>query len=202
MTWHIIAVIILGMGSANERQCYNVTSSLIGWAHTWNDYYIGARASTATIMTEYGSHISSDGLLSSFSGTLYHQGHKHGGNHTLIVHVPVKQPWRFGVNESHESTENGYMADAKNQCYSSLRHIHYSDVIMGSMASQITSLTIVYSIVYSGADQRKHQSSASLAFVRGIHRWPVNSPHKWPVTRKMFPFDDVIMEYVAWWSLW
>ena len=38
-----------------------------------------------------------------------------------------------------------------------------------------------------------HQSSASLAFVRGIHRWPVNSPHKLPVTRKMFPFDDVIM---------
>ena len=64
---------------------------------------------------------------------------------------------------------------------------------MGTMASQITSLTIVYSTVYSGADQRKHQSSASLAFVRGIHRWPVNSPHKWPVTRKMFPFDDVIM---------
>ena len=44
------------------------------------------------------------------------------------------------------------------------------------------------------ADQRKHQSSASLAFVPGIHRWPVNSPHKWPVTRKMFPFDDVIMQ--------
>ena len=44
-----------------------------------------------------------------------------------------------------------------------------------------------------GADQKKHQSSASLAFVRGIHRWPVNSPHKGPVTRKMFPFGDVIM---------
>ena len=47
---------------------------------------------------------------------------------------------------------------------------------------------------YSGADQRKHQSTASLAFVRGIHRWPVNSPHKWPVKRKMFSFDDVIMQ--------
>ena len=44
-----------------------------------------------------------------------------------------------------------------------------------------------------GADQRKHQSPVSLAFVRGIHRWPVNSPDKGPVTRKMFPFDDVIM---------
>ena len=58
--------------------------------------------------------------------------------------------------------------------------------------TRITSLTIVYSTVYLNADQRKHQSSASLAFVRGIHRGPVNSPHKWPVTRKMFPFDDVI----------
>ena len=60
---------------------------------------------------------------------------------------------------------------------------------MGAIASQITSLTIVYSTVYSGADKRKHQSSASLAFVRGIHRGPVNSPHKWPVARKMFPLD-------------
>ena len=64
---------------------------------------------------------------------------------------------------------------------------------MGSMASQITSLTIVYSAVYLGADQRKHQSSASLAFVWGIHQGLVNSPHIWPITRKMFPFDDVIM---------
>ena len=64
---------------------------------------------------------------------------------------------------------------------------------MGAIASQISSLTIVYSIVYSGPDQRKHQSSASLAFVRGIHRGPVNSPHKGPVTRKMFPLDDVII---------
>ena len=71
--------------------------------------------------------------------------------------------------------------------------IHYGDVIMGTMASQTTSLTIVYSTVYSSADQRKQQRSASLAFVRGIHRGPVNSPHKWPVTRKMYSFDDVII---------
>ena len=70
---------------------------------------------------------------------------------------------------------------------------HYCDVIMSQTASQITSLTIVCLIVYSGTDQRKHQSSASLAFVRRIHRRPVNSPLKWPVTRKMFPFDDAIM---------
>ena len=68
---------------------------------------------------------------------------------------------------------------------------------MGAMASQITSLTLVNSTVYSDADQRKHQSSASLAFVRGIHRGPVNSPHKAPVTRKIFPFDDVITCYMC-----
>ena len=74
---------------------------------------------------------------------------------------------------------------------------HYNDVTMSVIASQITSLGIVYSIVYSGADQRKHQSSAALAFVRRIHRGPVNSPHKRPVTRKMFPFHDVIMLFLV-----
>ena len=64
---------------------------------------------------------------------------------------------------------------------------------MTTMTSQITSLTVVYSTVYSRPRSKKHQSSASLAFVWGIHRGPVNSPHKWPVTRKMLPFDDVIM---------
>ena len=65
--------------------------------------------------------------------------------------------------------------------------MHYGDVIMIAMVSQINSLPIVYSTVYWGADQRKHQSSVSLA------PGPVNSTHKGPVTRKMFPFDDVIM---------
>ena len=46
-------------------------------------------------------------------------------------------------------------------------------------------------------DQRKHQSPVSLAFVPGIHRRPVNSPHKWPVTRKMLPFDDVFMILIS-----
>ena len=73
-------------------------------------------------------------------------------------------------NDWHDTTANSY---------------HYDDVIMGAMAYQITSLMIVYSTVYSDTDQRKHQSSSS--------RGPVNSPHKWPVTRKMPPFDDVIM---------
>ena len=70
---------------------------------------------------------------------------------------------------------------------------HYSDVIMGAIASQITGITIVYFTVCSGADQRKRQSFVSLTFMRGIHRWPVNSLHKGPVTWNMFPFDDVAM---------
>ena len=83
------------------------------------------------------------------------------------------------------------------------RYCHYSDVKMSAMASQTTSLTIVYSTVNSGADQRKHQSPA---FVRRIHRWPVNSPDKGPVTQKMFPlmtssyFADVVAVVPTIWS--
>ena len=80
-------------------------------------------------------------------------------------------------------------------CWHTSILLHYCDVTMGAMVSQATSFTIVYSTVYSGADQMKHQSSAPLAFVWGIHRWPVNSPEKWPVTQKLFPFDDAIMKY-------
>ena len=79
---------------------------------------------------------------------------------------------------------------------STIQIVRYNDVIMSAMASQIISFPIVFLSVYTGADQRKHQSSASLAFVGGFHRWPVNSPHKGPVTRKMFPFDDGIMEHI------
>ena len=71
---------------------------------------------------------------------------------------------------------------------------YHNDVIMNEMASQITSLTIVYWTVVSDADPRTYQSSALLAFMRGIHQVPLNSPHKWPVTRKIFPSDDVIMD--------
>ena len=66
---------------------------------------------------------------------------------------------------------------------------------MDAITSQITNHATVFSIVYSGADQGKHQSSVSLDFVQGIHRRPVNFPHKGPVTRKMVPFDDIIMSY-------
>ena len=93
-----------------------------------------------------------------------------------------------------DSTSKSRMACLYVQGRGSLfKDSHYCDAIMGTVASQVTSLTIVYTTVYSDADQSKHQSSASLAFLWGIHRGPVNSPHKVPVTRKMFPFDDVIM---------
>ena len=65
--------------------------------------------------------------------------------------------------------------------------------VWGEITDAFLNYTIVYTTVYSGADQRKHQSSDSLALVWGIHRSPVNSPHKEPVTRIMFPFDGVIM---------
>ena len=69
---------------------------------------------------------------------------------------------------------------------------------MGAMASQITGLTIVYSSVYSGADLKKNLKGQSVTgLCEGIHRWLVKSPHKGPVTRKRFPFDDIIT-YKLW----
>ena len=75
---------------------------------------------------------------------------------------------------------------------------HYCDVIMAwwrlkPPASRLFSQPSIQAHKEK-KDQRNLQSSASLAFVWGIHRLPVNSRHKWPVTRKMFPFDDVIMK--------
>ena len=80
------------------------------------------------------------------------------------------------------------------QCWPGLLTVHYNDVIMSAVTSQITSVSIICSAVGSDADQRKHQSSASLAFVWGIHWWPMNFSYKRAVTRKMFPFDHVIMK--------
>ena len=100
-----------------------------------------------------------------------------------VYALVIKQWWFISPTD----TGIARLASVK---WSLLTVSHYSDVITGTMASQITSLTIVYSTVQSGTHQRKRQSSASLAFVWGIHR----SPHKRPVMRKMFPFDDVIIK--------
>ena len=115
--------------------------------------------------------------------------------------MPWRSLWRH-CKASHGTGDRALsepmMTQFTNPTYDHLATLimHYIDVIMSAMASQITSLTIVYSTVYSGADQ-KQKSFASLAFVRGIHRWPVGSPHKGPVTRKMFPFDDVITDNIG-----
>ena len=117
---------------------------------------------------------------------------------TLIWYMLIKSFYVKEKNIPHSQHHSCWWTGAKNQGIKShgIGIVHYDDVIMGAMASQITSLTVVYSTVYSDADQRKHLSSASLAFVRGIPSGPVNSPHKRPVTRKMFPFSDVIMVFV------
>ena len=78
------------------------------------------------------------------------------------------------------------------QCSDIYTH-HFSAVIMRAMTSQVIGASIVYSDFCPGAYQRKLQSFTSLDFVTGIHRWPMNSPRQGPVTRKMFPFDDIIM---------
>ena len=85
------------------------------------------------------------------------------------------------------------------KCYSMWEKApdHYRDVTMSLMASQITSILTVCKAVCSGANQNKHQSFASLAFARGIHRWPEFSRNKGPVTRKMFSSDNAIMTVIT-----
>ena len=105
-----------------------------------------------------------------------------------------QQPWywlcEIGKSWSSTRKDSNYLYHINVEDW----HKHYNDIIMSMMVSQITSLVMVYSSVYSGADQRTHQSFASVAFVQGIHQWPVNSPHKGPVMRKMFSSDHFIMK--------
>ena len=107
------------------------------------------------------------------------------------------QPLWSGLNILRLSTTKTYGCIPYTQCIIVLfvdnRGTHYFggnhsiDVIMSGMASQITGVSSVCSNVCSAVDQRKHQCSASLAFVTRIHRWSVR--------REMFPFDDVIMTW-------
>ena len=98
-----------------------------------------------------------------------------------LIWLPIGRGHQFCQNESY---------------YEAIAWAHYNDVKMSTLASQITCLTIVYSTVYSRVDQWKYLSPVSLDFVGGIHRRPVNSPHKGSVTRKMLPLYDVIMAEV------
>ena len=140
--------------------------------------------------------------------------HEHCLHNVFILHGRVIRmcPWRTGNHETVDmniaSIMYSYSMDVldaiggdrinvgggKHSIFPEICTEHDSYVIMSAIASQITGVSSVSSAVCSGADRRKHQCSASLAFVRGIHRSPVNSPHKGPVTRKLFLFDDVIMD--------
>ena len=133
---------------------------------------------------ESGSGSGNPGFIQNFKLNVNYFGYVFSYHATLI-----------GMNDMMCLTNSSWYGKLFHVRYDAIMLEHYCDVIMGVTASQITSLTTVYSTVNLGADQRKQQNFASLAFWRGIHRWPVNSPHKGPVTWKLFPFDDVIMSW-------
>ena len=123
------------------------------------------------------------------------------GNKFEFQMIPL-QPWKIELPNFTKSTRD-YKKEYEIINMKTLKihqnvPLHYGEIIMSAIASQITAISIVCSIVFLGADQREYQSSASLAFVGGIHQWTVNSPHKRPVTRIMFSFDDVIIMFIRW----
>ena len=179
LLWHVLK-------SCKFWLCQNLHSPYhhVCWQYIWNDKLITAVSVTTRIciMAHFRNSITS---ATWYKIVLAVQVSTEAGYFFLIL-----KPWEFKM----AANSNGaHMQEGS--CFRPLNEggQHYGDVTMGAITSQITSLMIVYSTVYSGADQSKHQSSASLAFVWEIHRGPGNFPHKWPVTRKMFPFDDVIM---------
>ena len=107
--------------------------------------------------------------------------------HSTYTHTPHSRP----------PTPTPIAVTSHEPCGLSIRleisFIHYNIIIMSAMASQITRLTIIYSAFYSGEDQRKKSKLCVTGLRAENSPWPVNSPHKGPVTREMFPFDDVIM---------
>ena len=117
-------------------------------------------------------------------------------DHLTDMYRTITNAWWIGSKTIHTLFDKPFEnSESRLRLWNMKMQSHYSDVIMSAVVSHITGVSIVYSTVCSVADQRKLQNSASLDFVRGIHRWPVNSPHKGPVTWKMFPFDDVIMYF-------
>ena len=156
---------------ANERRLYIEKSSLIGWAHTQNDPYIVQVNNRHAQIPGFGFM---DMMDAGWNSTQHHCGIVY-----LIQTIPFVHIYTISLLINYINVGEFMLENVKTLVDYPL---HYSDVIMSEMASHITGVSIVYSTVCSGADQRKHQSSASLALVGGIHRWPVNSPHKGPVT--------------------
>ena len=97
--------------------------------------------------------------------------------------------WKYEWSAKALCTQKNLHVFFRTHCKTAL--LHYRDLIMSAMASQIIGVTIVYPTNCSRAYQR-NTKSASVAFVRGIHRSPVKSLHKSPATRNIFPFDDAI----------
>ena len=183
------AGIILVMAWVNQRQRYIVTSSLIGWAHTKN---VRARKDLTLLIKGISIFAFCGATWSIFHYSV--KTYPYLSTLTLIWHVVH---YHLGYQDISLAKFGIWLVDCIlilafshfNACHSSyVVFCHHNDVIMSATTSQLNSLSIVYPTVNSqiGADQGKYQSSASLAFVRGIHRWPVKSPHKWLVTRKIF----------------
>ena len=111
-------------------------------------------------------------------GNTWSQGINNHGNNTVLQEYSIFSTRGININDKSYLIQSNSI---QSKAVSSAVCKHYNDIIVSASASQITIFTIVYSTIYSGVDQRKHQSSASLVFVRGIHRWPVNSLHKGPI---------------------
>ena len=187
------------MPSYYLNKCWNIVNSIKLRRNLKQNLYIFIQENAFENVLRNGVHFVSTSMFwpSQFPYTnyrLYIDFYRDVmGDMRITAPEPVDYTWNGHYKDNREPYRIATETDA---AYTDCAN-HFDDVVMGAMASQITIITIVYSIVYSGTDQRKYQSSVSLAFVRGIHRRPVNSPHKGPVTRKMFPSDDVIMS-VTW----
>ena len=106
-----------------------------------------------------------------------------------MVSLYAESVFMFVATSSAQSETSFLFPNSKSGYSTVLLTNHYSEIIISTMTSQVTGV----SAICSTADQRKYESTVSLAFVRRIHWWPVDSPHKGPVMQKMFPFDDVLM---------
>ena len=163
---------ILQMAAPNifSQRNISISTSLTFFSEESTQYSNGL----TWIKTDYTPSLA---MLTKFYDAIwYHQGSLFGSNVISVWAIAPPGPMKLArgrrvwVNKTQRTINKKY----------------YNDVIINAMASKITGVLIVYSAVCSGADERKHESSASLAFVRGIHRWPVNSLHKRSETGKCF----------------
>ena len=153
---------------------------LLDWSQAWQspsfiiDGWCGNQSTTADIAGQWGQLL----LIATNRIPL-----------VVMGHITVLSAWTIGRGNRYSWWLSASLTSSRMGINSSPPSAHYSDVIMGVIVSQITASRLF--------TQRKHLSSAPLAFVRGIHQGPVNSLHKWPITRKMFPIDHIIMPHIC-----